>query len=382
TAAPVASSAQAPVSVSSRGIEEVHEALSPAVIPDSVAIGSIFGHRDDEQDVAGEQSREKSYALPWKNQKTVRIGLGVAALLLVCVGGYFGLGLLTPAKTQATTGTVNVESQPAGLAVKIDGKPRGTTPLKIALPPGPHRLELETGGEPRVIPITVTAGAQMSQYIEAPAVPITGRLQITSEPPGAVVSIDGVRKGPAPILVSELTVGRHKIDLLGADGTTVQQETTVEAGATNSLVVPMSRQSGPVSGWLTVSSPVDVQVYEGGKLVGTSQSEKLLMTAGKHDLELVNETVGFRGTQAVQVMGGKTAIMKVQLPKGSLNVNAVPWAEVLIDGERAGETPLGNVSLTVGPHEITFRHPQFPEQRHAVTVTTKAAARISVDLRK
>ncbi|MGE5362384.1 MAG: hypothetical protein ACM3NQ_25490, partial [Bacteroidales bacterium] len=40
TAAPVASSAQAPVSVSSRGIEEVHEALSPAVIPDSVAIGS------------------------------------------------------------------------------------------------------------------------------------------------------------------------------------------------------------------------------------------------------------------------------------------------------------------------------------------------------
>ena len=38
--------------------------------------------------------------------------------------------------------------------------------------------------------------------------------------------------------------------------------------------------------------------------------------------------------------------------------------------------------ITIGPHEILFRHPQLGEQRHAVTVTMKAPARLSVDLRK
>jgi hypothetical protein len=47
-----------------------------------------------------------------------------------------------------------------------------------------------------------------------------------------------------------------------------------------------------------------------------------------------------------------------------------------------GETPIGNLSMSVGPHEIVFRHPELGEQRHAVTVTAGAPARLSVDLRK
>ena len=53
-----------------------------------------------------------------------------------------------------------------------------------------------------------------------------------------------------------------------------------------------------------------------------------------------------------------------------------------IDGERIGETPIGNVTLPIGPHEIVFRHPDLGEKRHAVTVTMLSAARVSVDLRK
>jgi hypothetical protein len=82
------------------------------------------------------------------------------------------------------------------------------------------------------------------------------------------------------------------------------------------------------------------------------------------------------------VTGGKVAPVRVQLPKGTLSVNALPWAEVFVDGDRVGETPIGNLTLTIGPHEIVFKHPQYAEQRHAVTVTAKTPARVSVDLRK
>jgi hypothetical protein len=74
--------------------------------------------------------------------------------------------------------------------------------------------------------------------------------------------------------------------------------------------------------------------------------------------------------------------IKIDFPKGTIAVNAVPWAEVWIDGERVGETPMGNLPIAIGPHEVVFRNPELGELRHAVTVTLTAPARVSVDLRK
>ena len=74
--------------------------------------------------------------------------------------------------------------------------------------------------------------------------------------------------------------------------------------------------------------------------------------------------------------------IKIDFPKGTIALNAVPWAEVWVDGTKIGDTPIGNLSLVIGPHEIVFRHPDLGEQRHAATVTLNSPARLSVDLRK
>jgi hypothetical protein len=348
--------------------------------------GSMFGSSatpdvsdgsDDEPDTLPAHRVER------KGGGALRLVLIAAAVLVLLGGGYFGYRMLSgPSTPPPTTGTLTIESQPAGLAITIDGSPRGATPLKVTLPAGQHQIQFDSGGQSRVMPITITAGTQASQYIEAQASPATGKLQVTSQPPGATVLVDNEKKGVAPLLVSDLAVGRHKVELQ-ADGATVQQQVTIEPGATSSLVVPMtSTNNGPVSGWLAVNAPVELQVFEGGQLIGSSQSDRILITAGRHDVELVNETLGYRDRQTVQVPPGRVASMKVQLPKGSLSVNAIPWADVTVDGQPAGQTPIGNLSLPIGPHEIVFRHPQFGEQRHAVTVTTKMPARVSVDLRK
>jgi hypothetical protein len=339
---------------------------------------SLFGNHAG---AATADNEERGISVKAKS-RMVPMAIGLAALLVLLVGGYVGFRYLVPSVAPSSTGTLVVESQPPGLSVKIDGRVRGTTPVKLSLAPGHYQLELETGGQPRVVPITITAGGQVSQYIDAPAVPATGRLQVTSEPAGATVLVDGERKGSAPLLVNDLAVGRHRVELQ-ADGATVQQEVTIDPGGTSSLVVPISSaKGGPVSGWLSVSSPVEVQVFEGTQLIGTSQSDRILITAGRHDLDIVNDTLGYKSRQTVQVTAGKTMAVKVQLPKGVLSVNAQPWAEVWVDGERVGETPIGNLALTIGPHEVVFRHPQLGEQKHAVTVTTNAPARLSVDLRK
>jgi hypothetical protein len=156
----------------------------------------------------------------------------------------------------------------------------------------------------------------------------------------------------------------------------------IQAGVTASILAPVTTASaGPVSGWMTLHSPVTVDIRENGRMVGTSDTDKIMMAAGRHDVELVNETLGYRATRTIQVPPGKVLSLSIDMPMGSININAAPWAEVWMDGRRVGETPIGNLPVSIGPHEIVFRHPQLGEKRQAVSVTLKAPVRLSVDMK-
>src|SRR5205085_7414951 len=122
-------------------------------------------------------------------------------------------------------------------------------------------------------------------------------------------------------------------------------------------------------------------IRENGQLLGTTEADRIMMAAGSHDVELVNETLGYRVTRSIQVPPGKVAPITVEMPLGVLNINASPWAEVWVDGRRVGETPIGNLPMSIGSHEVVFRHPQLGEKRQAVSVTLKAPVRLSVEMK-
>ena len=129
-------------------------------------------------------------------------------------------------------------------AVVVDDKPRGFAPLTLTLTPGDHVLRIMGDGEPRTIPLTVTSGGTVSQFIDLPkSGPNTGLLQIRSDPSGARVSVDGTARGATPVTVDGLSPGTHSV-VIANDLGSVQQEVRVEAGATASLVVPMSAPRG------------------------------------------------------------------------------------------------------------------------------------------
>src|SRR5262249_28913967 len=150
-----------------------------------------------------------------------------------------------------------------------------------------------------------------------------------------------------------------------------------------SLVVPIAAAAaaGPVSGWVSVKAPFTTEIREQGRLIGTSEADRLMLAAGRHELDFVNDTLGYRSTRVVVVAPGRVAQMNLDLPMGVVNLNASPWAEVWIDGRRVGETPIGNLSVSIGPHEIVFKHPQFGEKHHAVSVTLGTPVRLSVDMK-
>jgi hypothetical protein len=319
---------------------------------------------------------------PWWRRRSV------AAIFVVGVlasAGVAARSFLFPSASAAVAGTLVVNTNPPGIGVVLDGKRSGETPVSLQVSPGDHVLTLLTEGKPRTIPVTITAGSTVSQFVEVPRVVAeTGQLQIRTEPSGARVVVDGTPRGAAPLLVENLAPGSHTVEV-SHENATVRQEIIVAAGVTASLVVPMATgvpANAPISGWISVSAPADVQVFEDTRLVGSSRSDRLMMAVGRHELDIVNEALGFRARRVVTVAPGQVSAIKLDWPNGSMALNAQPWAEVFIDGERVGETPIGNVSVPIGSHEVRFRHPELGEQVVRSTVTLGSPARLSVDLRK
>lgn len=280
-------------------------------------------------------------------------------------------------------GTLRVESNPAGLQVFIDGLEQGRTPARLSVSAGAHVLEIRGRNVPRVIPISVASGVENSQYVEFPNLPQTGQLRVDSDPAGATVGVDGVSRGTTPQTVADLTPGAREMALQTSAGS-ARHTSNIQAGATSSLNVPAPGSSAsetPTWGWIaaTAAFPVDIRV--GGRVLGAA-GERIRMAAGRHQIELVNEDRGYRSVRTVDVVPGKVTSVGIDTPPaGLVNLNASPWAELWIDGRRIGETPLANVSVPAGEHEVVFRHPQFGEKRQVLKVNPGARMRISIEMK-
>ena len=56
--------------------------------------------------------------------------------------------------------------------------------------------------------------------------------------------------------------------------------------------------------------------------------------------------------------------------------------KVLIDGKSVGETPIGNLSIPLGEHEIILRHPQLGEIRRTALVRSDVITRVTANLER
>jgi hypothetical protein len=328
------------------------------------------------------QSAGQSRSRPWLAYALAVVVLAQAPFVVLWV-------IQAQARPAGNTGTLYVETDPPGAEVLLEHRPVGTTPIRLSLTKGRHVLELHDGGREREIDVAIEAGETVRHRIElatAPAqqsatVSAHGSLRVTTQPPGAVVTVDGTPAGPSPVTLSQAAVGTHTVSVR-FDGGNVEQRVVVEPGATASLVVAMPRPPGTGSGWVTFVTPVLLQIFEQGRLIGTTNIDRLMLPAGRHTLELVNTELGFRQQRSVTVDPSGATTLRVELPRASLSINAQPWANVWVDGESVGETPIGNLSRPIGRHDVVLRHPSLGERKLSVLVTLKEPARVGVDFRR
>jgi hypothetical protein len=262
--------------------------------------------------------------------------LAVVAILLVAVAAFRAAGMLPSFRLftafrpdRPVPGQLTVSTDPVGAEVLIDGRSLGQSPVSVNVPAGAHVLTVRNGTDERVLPLNATSRGLIEEHLELKA-----KTEPVKEQPDRT-SVSGVRT-PAP----------------------------------------------PQSGWISIASPFDVDVRERGGLLGTSRMPKITLRAGRHRLQLVSSQLGYEIVREIDVVPGNTGQIQVVPPRGTLNVNASPWANVWLDGESLGPTPIANLRIPIGSHELILRHPDLGERRQDVMVGLQDVARVGVDFTK
>lgn len=72
---------------------------------------------------------------------------------------------------------------------------------------------------------------------------------------------------------------------------------------------PVAAVPASVIGWLVVDASVEVKVYANGRLLGTTTRGRFGLPAGQHTITVVSDAHGYRSSQPIRIVGGRSALI-------------------------------------------------------------------------
>jgi hypothetical protein len=153
-----------------------------------------------------------------------------------------------------------------------------------------------------------------------------------------------------------------------------------ERPARNGPDAPVAAPVPPAEGVLTIDSPIRLEVHDGPSQIGTSEDGEIRLRPGQYMVRLVNATYGFEQDAVIDIRSGEVSTLAATLPDGSVIVNVESGAEVFVDGQPAGTSPLGPIPMRIGPHEVLVSHPELGERRQSVDVRTGSPIELDMAL--
>ena len=135
--------------------------------------------------------------------------------------------------------TVTIESTPSGADVFVDEDSLGTTPAETRLAPGQHVVRIvHLGYKPWRHTFDPAETHTLAPTLEPMAL---ATLTVESEPAGADVSLDGARRGAAPVTLGHVEPGAHQVRVTDEPLYEAQsQGVELGAGETRRLVVTLT----------------------------------------------------------------------------------------------------------------------------------------------
>ena len=234
-------------------------------------------------------------------------------------------------------GLVLVHSTPPGAEVSVGGAFRGRTPLLLpSFPLGTHRMQVAlTGHFTREVEVTVKD--RTPQWVKVDLVSDSATIDVTSDPPGAQVSVNGADRGVTPCKLERIPTGDAAI-AVRLDGYAEYRETLKLApGESYAVSANLRAQPGSLE---IVSVPAQGRVYIDNQFRGEAPVSLASIPPGEHRVrvELKGHEIEAR---TVQVRAGERTTEEFRLTNNSgllVLVTEPPGARVFVDGTDMGTT--------------------------------------------
>jgi formylglycine-generating enzyme required for sulfatase activity len=250
----------------------------------------------------------------------------------------------------------------------------------LLLRPGSHRVAANLAGYyPLDTQIEVSKASDQS--IELKLLKLPGLVTLTTEPEArARVLLDGMPFGETPLTDAEITPGLHRIELSADRYLSQTLELDVRgASERQSLVAKLTPNWAPVT---LATQPPGATVLVDGVEAGVTPLE-MQLTAGERNLEVRLQGHNAWSDRILVSAGMPVVLPDVRLAQadGRVEIVSTPAeANVSIDGEFRGRTPL-NIRLTPGrSHQLTLTKPGYETSSRDLSVAADSGRKLTIEL--
>jgi len=271
---------------------------------------------------------------------------------------------------QRLVGAMVINTNPPGAIVKLANGQSGTSPATFQkLPVGMYEVTVEKDGyASKRINVEVKRNEVATPSVVSLAAQ-QGALFVSTDPPGATVTVDGGEGKTSPATFKPIAVGKHKLSIQKDGYAAKNLEVEVKAGditaePTVKLQALMAKlKINPV---LTGG---DYILYQGdsSKLVSSGKSPAVLsdLPAGSYRLVLTHPSDIEKPLQAEEkfvLKGGEEKTVAPKFEYGSVYVTAEPSAHRIMaqyKGKDLGFTPVRINKVPVGEISLMLRNPRL-----------------------
>jgi serine/threonine protein kinase len=279
----------------------------------------------------------------------------------------------SPAEVPAAERPQVMTSGPPGAS--STGRPAQTPAVPAQTPKTPVVLR------PPLAP-PASSIAETSHPSPAPEV---GGLEVTSNIPGARISIDDHSEPDwlTPHTFAELPSGLHRVSVAKEGYSTVYENLVVTGGETKSFNAVLSAPSGEVT---ILTAPPGLEIEIDDKSYGKSPVEGVTLPVGQHTYTV--KVPGMPPIKNPLVVGAGINRKRIDLTQtiaatliGLVQVNTRPaGATVQADGTAVGEKTPTYFYLGQGRHSLTISLPGYQSISKEIEVSAKGTVRINETL--
>ncbi|HAA04180.1 MAG TPA: hypothetical protein DCE18_12470 [Syntrophobacteraceae bacterium] len=235
-----------------------------------------------------------------------------------------------------------------------------------------------------IFALIMVAGGVAGYFYRSEFLQLLGKaavLRIESDPKGAEITVDGVRKGTAPLMVP-LSLGKHAVRATLPNHQPWQDQLQL----TEAKQVPLRIELKPseqLASLVVETTPIGADINLDGAAKGKSPLKSEL-SLGKHTVRItLPGHADWEGE--VQADEVKEYPLQVQLKPtaqlAKLKVGSTPpGAEVAVDGAAIGNTPIG-AELPLGKHAIRLWLPGYEPHDDTIQLDVVKEYPIQVNLK-